>query len=173
MKKILSLLICITLIMSNYVMVCAASNSGAVNSTVNWELDNGTLRITGYGEMANDDNFYGWKKLSGQIVNIEVSEGITLIGRMAFWDCDRLKNVSLPSTLKIIEDNAFTYCTSLATINLPNNLVCIEREAFDSCYDLENITVPDSLVYVGYQVFDDTAWFKNQPDGQIYVGKVL
>ena len=162
-------------IVSNVIITQAASNSGNINSTVKWEVDNGTLRITGYEEIARKDNevYSSWNDLSGQIVNIEIGEGITKIGRMAFWGFDRLTNISFPSTLEVIEDHVFYGCYGLKSIKFPYGLKAIGEEVFESCYYLENISIPDSVVYIGSDAFEDTPWYKNQPDGLVYAGKVL
>lgn len=39
--------------------------------------------------------------------------------------------------------------------------------------NLNNISVPDSLISVGSYAFDNTAWYNSQPDGLVYVGKVV
>lgn len=53
MKKVIIFIISLMIIVSSVTITQAAANSGSVNSTVNWELDNGILRITGYGELTN------------------------------------------------------------------------------------------------------------------------
>ncbi|MDE5946926.1 MAG: leucine-rich repeat domain-containing protein [Oscillospiraceae bacterium] len=44
--------------------------------------------------------------------------------------------------------------------------------AFFDCTGLTEITIPDSVTSIGYYSFHGTAWYKNQPDGLIYAGKV-
>lgn len=36
-----------------------------------------------------------------------------------------------------------------------------------------SITLPDTVYFITAGVLDKTAWFKNQPDGPVYLGKVL
>ena len=172
-KKLVSLLICFAMFLSFVPCVHADNASGEVNSTVNWELNNGTLKITGYGEMTNENASYGWRKFSDQIVNVEISDGITRIGRSAFWSCDRLTNINFPSTLEVIENYVFYGCYGLKSIKFPDGLKAIGEKVFEACYYLENIDIPDSVVYIGRDSFGDTPWYKNQPDGLVYAGRVL
>lgn len=86
----------------------------------------------------------------------------------------------LPSSLKTvvitggtrIMGNAFYKCSRLISITIPDSVGSIGYSAFEDCYDLANITIPDSVGLIGSDAFTDTAWYDNQPDGLIYVGKV-
>ncbi|MCL1930952.1 MAG: leucine-rich repeat domain-containing protein [Treponema sp.] len=45
------------------------------------------------------------------------------------------------------------------------------EEAFRDCTPLAGITIPDSITNIWSSAFLGTAWFNNQPDGVVYVGK--
>lgn len=49
----------------------------------------------------------------------------------------------------------------------------ISSMAFNMCSSLEKISFPDTLIDAGYNSLNDTAWYKNQPDGPVYVGNIL
>lgn len=49
----------------------------------------------------------------------------------------------------------------------------ITAYAFSACEKLEEITVPSCLSYIDAGAFDNTAWYKSQPDGPVYIGNVL
>ena len=49
----------------------------------------------------------------------------------------------------------------------------IEYCAFKDCDKLTSITIQESIISIGYDAFKGTAWYDNQPDGVVYVGKVL
>ena len=49
----------------------------------------------------------------------------------------------------------------------------ITAYAFSACEKLEEITVPSCLSYIDVGAFDNTAWYKSQPDGPVYIGNVL
>jgi hypothetical protein len=48
----------------------------------------------------------------------------------------------------------------------------IGYEAFYGCSGLTSVTIPNSVTSIGYNAFYETAWYNNQPDGLVYVGKV-
>ena len=42
---------------------------------------------------------------------------------------------------------------------------------YGNCRRLTSIDFPDSVTTLGYDAFDGTAWYSNQPDGLVYIGK--
>ena len=71
-----------------------------------------------------------------------------------------------------IGDWAFAYCTGLSSITIPDSVTSIGERAFWGCKGLTSITIPDSVTSIGNAAFYNTAWYNNQPDGLVYVGKV-
>ena len=68
---------------------------------------------------------------------------------------------------------AFYGCRDLISVTIPNSVTTINGdEAFAKCYNLTSITIPNSVTFIDCQCFEDTPWYKNQPDGLIYAGKV-
>ena len=45
--------------------------------------------------------------------------------------------------------------------------------AFYDCESLTYITIPESVSSIGYDAFFGTAWYDNQPDGVVYLNKML
>ena len=82
-----------------------------------------------------------------------IPAGTTTIGRSAFYDCVRLKSVSLPTGLQSIEASAFYDCDSLQTVVLPEGLQSLGDEAFASCSQLTTINLPNSVTSIGCGVF--------------------
>ncbi len=76
-----------------------------------------------------------------------------------------------------IGDEAFCECCELRSIIIPDSVTHIGEFAFGECSDLSNIVIPKSIDYIGGEAFYGTPWydnyFDNQPDGLIYIGKVL
>ena len=86
-------------------------------------------------------------------------------------------SVSIPSTIngkKVVQIAyaAFAGNNELRSVTIPNTVIAINEGAFCKCERLSNINVPDSVVSVGRDAFSYTQWLKNQPDGDIYIGKV-
>lgn len=91
-------------------------------------------------------------QLNEKLVYLEIADGLTKIGRVAFGHCSALGNVILPETLEYIEFGAFRSCTSLESIDLPDRLKYVGQFAFVSTA-LTNVVLPDGL-----QVIDDGAF---------------
>ena len=119
---------------------------------LNWSLSGETLTISGNGAMPNypDQSRAPWSSVSNQIKYVEIEEGVTSIGDMAFRSYSNLISVNIPNTLKSIGNWTFYSCSSLSSI-----------------------TIPESVISIGYDAFHNTSWFNNQPDGVIYMAKVL
>ncbi len=154
-----------------------------------------SVKISASLEDWNNYAFYNCKALK----NVEFGEGLESIGYGAFYTCVGIENLDLPSTLKSIGDYAFYYCSSVEEVVLPdgvsvigeysfggmtslsrfvgNGLETIKSFAFYGSSALSDVTVSDKLLTVVVpkttSPFDDTAWYSAQPDGLVYIGKVL
>jgi hypothetical protein len=76
-----------------------------------------------------------------------------------------------------IAGGAFEGCKSLTSINIPEGVTSIGFNAFFDCNSLASVTIPASVTSIDRYAFLGTAWdwelLKSQPDGLVYVGKVL
>lgn len=82
------------------------------------------------------------------------------------------KGTTIPNSVSCIGDNSFQACHGLTTMNIPQGVTTIGWGAFYGCRDLTNVSIPNSVIAVGKDAFNGTAWFNNQADGLIYIGKV-
>lgn len=147
MKKLSSLLIAI--------MACAGTifaESGTCGENLTWDLTGDVLTISGTGNMYNWSNQYGasgshapWQSLNVRIAIIE--EGVTNIGRYAFFNCTHMTSISIPTSVTSIECGAFSNCYSLTTCNIPTSVNSIHGEVFNNCVSLD-IEIPNSEAIV-------------------------
>lgn len=86
-----------------------------------------------------------------ELKEIVVPEGVTVIGKHAFANCNQLSKVILPSTIKIIEDNAFSGC-HITEIEIPESIEEIGYNCFRGC-QLKNLRVPKGLKKIGLAAF--------------------
>jgi len=123
-------------------------------------------------EFIGSNAFRGCKNLT----EITIPGNIKNIVSGTFAQCENLKKVTFEEGLKTLSDaqgqGIFEDCTSLTEINLPESLIFIGSSAFTGCTELADITIPDNVNYVGANAFSETAWFKNQPDGMIYINNI-
>ena len=128
--------------------------SGKCGNNLNWSLSNGTLCISGTGEMYDYENEQApWMVYSELIQHIEIGNGVTSIGRKAFECCSSLSTVSLPNTLTSIRTRAFRCCSLLESFSMPNSVTNMETLVFDGCKQLSNITLSNKLTLIPANTF--------------------
>ena len=77
--------------------------------------------------------------------NLEIPEGITIIGEYAFGGCESLESVIIPNSVTKIRKGAFRKCEELRMITIPNSVTTIGEYAFMLCQSLTDITIPNSV----------------------------
>lgn len=79
---------------------------------------------------------------------------VVIIGNLAFDSCRDLGYVSIPEGITKIGKRAF-YSSDITGVNLPKSLVEIDDHAFAYCYDIENtvITIPANVTRIGRIAF--------------------
>ena len=123
----------------------ASGNCGDNGNNVTYVLaDNGVLTISGTGRM-KDGGVYLY---TNQIKEVVIENGVTYVGKKAFYTCYELKKVKLPASVKVIGEDAFNQCHNLEQVNLPNGLERIEDFAFEGT-KLRSLDIPASLSYIG------------------------
>ncbi|MDR0324851.1 MAG: leucine-rich repeat domain-containing protein [Oscillospiraceae bacterium] len=105
------------------------------------------------------------------IMDVYIPNSVTIIGENAFYGCTGLTNITIPDGVTSIGYRAFSDCTGLTSVIIPDGVTSIGSQAFRGCTGLVSIVLPDEFTNIGSRAFDDTAWFANQPDGVVYMGK--
>ena len=81
-----------------------------------------------------------WPTAEGGI-NLPLS--VRKIGARAFYDCDALTSVSMPSVTTIGKE-AFYYCEALTSVHIPASCTSIAGNPFQRCESLEEIVVDEN-----------------------------
>ncbi len=102
----------------------------------------------------------------------DINYTVTNIYDHAFIKCTELTSVSIPNTVTNIGECAFYSCSKLKSITIPNSVTKIGDSAFAECIELATISVPESVIDINHS-FGNTAWYKNQPDGVIFINNLL
>lgn len=144
-----------------------AATNGTCGRNLTWVFDdNGTLTISGTGNMYSfEDDDPEWYNFKSDIREVVIHGGVTSIGDYAFSNCTNLTKISLPEGLKIIDDAAFMFCKNLTDLTLPATVEYIRDSAFDGC-NLTEIILPDSLKSIGESAFRGCGFTEIKiPDG--------
>ena len=88
-----------------------------------------------------------------------------------FYDCRKLKSVTIPDNVTGLGYNLFVNCYLLENVSIPANVTSIGHAAFVNCRSLTSIELPDSITYLGNSCFDGCSMLKevNIPKGISYL----
>lgn len=141
----------------------SAGNSHQCGDNVFWEYKDGTLTLTGTGDMYEynayyDDNYdivsdVPYFEGCENVKKVVVSEGVTGISPYAFAGFEQLESVEFPTTLQTIGREAFLECYKLNSVNMQEGIKEIPFGCFDTCFSLKSITLPQSVESIGNNAF--------------------
>lgn len=152
------------------------AESGTCGPNLTWDLTDGVLTISGTGEM-KDYSFYSnapWYSSRSSITSVAIENGVTSIGKYAFYDCTNLTGVTISNSVANIGESAFSGCNSLPVIDnvryadtylvsitdnslnaftIKDGTRWIGSSAFERCRNLTTISIPNSVIDIGDAAF--------------------
>ena len=156
-KRILSMVLALSMLISFMPIIASAATSGTCGDNLTWTFDNGTLTISGTGEMKNYSGNLNqsapWHSNIKSIKSVVIEKGVTNIGDYAFSWCNSLTSITIPNSVISIGRDAFDNCSSLTSITIPNSITSIGYGAFEACSGLTSVTIPNSLTSISDSVF--------------------
>ncbi len=166
MKKLLSVLLTVCLLLSAFPLAAAAAEAdgeaaGALSGKTGdctWTYDDGRLTISGSGAMADyyESSATPWFQQAGHVKELVIGDGVTHIGDKAFAYFGGVTSVWLPDSLKTIGSYAFSD-TKLLGIRIPEGVTEIGTRAFQNAGQLAYAVLPESLQSIGIMAFGGTA----------------
>ena len=113
--------------------------AGTCGDNLTWVLKtDGTLVISGTGDMADynyndvpEAAYAPW--YSKTVTSVVIENGVTSIGRYAFYNCSSLASVLIPDSVTSIGTEAFLGCSSLSVVTFKGNAPSITPGAFYGC----------------------------------------
>lgn len=155
MKQKNIILLVITLLMTTFLQ---ANESGTCGINARWELEpnSGKLIISGTGSIYDYDlsGNPSWVRFDrNKVKSLVVEEGITGIGKYAFYYCENLKKISLPNSLIRIGASSFAGCSSLTNIEIPVAVKYIEHSAFAYCRSIQQVQILSTKIEIAAFAF--------------------
>ena len=171
MKRALSLILSLLMVLSLFtgLSVGAAeielSDVGANEGTTGdctWSFDSDTciLTISGSGRMADYEwvektskTTVPWWNQNTNIHTVVIGDGVTYIGKHAFYKHTKLTQLTLGQNVKEIAMNAFAQC-DLSSVLIPNSVETIGDMAFDTNANLKALSLGKNVRTIGDYAFD-------------------
>ncbi|CAJ1948383.1 unnamed protein product [Cylindrotheca closterium] len=90
-----------------------------------------------------------------RLVEVIAMDGLTSICESAFESCTALKKILVPDTVVEVGNRAFALCSALRDVEFPKfgSLSCIGEEAFLQCSSLQFFPVPSSVAFIKARAF--------------------
>lgn len=145
MKKILTFLVCFTILLSTMLLGVSSTVAYAAKYEPSPESD----------FIAFDGVIEEYVGPGGDVViPAEIDGEPTLeIAARAFFQNTDISSVIIPEGVEKIGHNAFEGCTNLYKVELPYTLYSVGASVFSSCTGIEAITIPGNIVKVPYGMF--------------------
>ncbi len=151
-KLLLTLMVSIIFIItfSNIYVSAETAESGTYGENITWEFNcsNGTLTISGTGDMSDNYNGYPWYSLKENVKSVIIENGITSIGYRGFYYFDNMTRIEIPDSVTTIGGQAFDCCNRLTSVNIPEGVTTIKNAAFRNCYRMTEIIIADSVTTI-------------------------
>ena len=153
-SRLMAVLLCLTLVLS-MAPAARAAESGSCGSNLSWSYSDGTLTITGSGDMTDypQSSAVPWYGFREEIQRLELPSGLTSIGSMAFYGCTGLSAVDLPDTVRKVGRYAFSGCSRITMLDLGSSLETIGMGAFYDLRKLTSLRFPATLTSIGEEAF--------------------
>ena len=154
----------------NEEIIPATGGNESVNASQGLEFTSngdGTCYVSGIGTCTDTDivipSEYNGMKVTGigtkafydcdSLTSIEIPSSVTSIGYVAFYCCYGLTSVTIGSGVTSIGQGAFYNCSGLTSVTIPSGVTSIGSSAFSVCYGLTSVTIPDGVTSIGFYAF--------------------
>lgn len=186
MKKLLSILLCIAMLMQ----ICSVAvwavesedvlSGGTCGANLTWELsEDYVLTISGSGAMENydmEESTAPWGTWIERIEKIIIEEGVSTIGSYAFVGCSALEKVEAAESVESIGDHAFADFPGLTPCMLVfyGDAMAFTEQSFSDCYNTCGVYMADKLGWetVVGDYYANMPWKAMESDGTIDTGAV-
>lgn len=133
-------------------VACSEDKQGTYGENLSWLITcDDELVISGTGAMADYkySNQRPWNNFKNDIKTIIIKEGVTSIGKNAFYQFTAVKEMVIPEGVTLIGDNGLSSMSKLESVSLPNSLTTINNYAFTDCPKLTSLYIPKNVSSIG------------------------
>ena len=114
-----------------------------------------------------------WCKLSFDDVADDVGGSPLNYAEGLYLNGELITDLIVPEDMEEFGAHAFEGYDKLRSVVFQKDIVAIYKSAFLNCTNLTDVTFAGDVEYIGPYTFDGTPWLENQPDGEVYIGKLL
>lgn len=143
--KLIAIVTAFVMVLSTFGVVYAVEveTKAGVESLTFTALSDGTYSVT-----ACDNAASGVLDIPSQYNG----KNVTAIGEGAFFGCELLTKITIPSTIKTVGPLAFVFCTALENVTIPDSVTSIGNEAFAES-GIKSVTLGKGVETLGMGVF--------------------
>jgi len=162
--------LCFAMLLLAVLIVCAVfpiAADGELQSgtwkNLTWTFDEttGELRISGEGAMAafegqtEGEPPLAWHAYKDSVRSVTIEEGVTSIGKSAFYAFRELTSATIADSVTSIDDCAFESCLSMTGVAFSENTMLknIGKFAFRYCEKLTDFAIPAAVETLGESAF--------------------
>ena len=106
-------------------------------------------------DVIDDSSDHSTVVIPSAVVFDGTTYAVRCIGDYAFYNCNNLTTIEIPSSITSIGDGAFSRCFGLTAIQIPSSVTSIGSFAFSGCSGLTAIEIPNSVTSIGSSTFSD------------------
>ncbi len=140
-----------------------------------------SVRMFGHGAFSGCDglkeihirDLSAWCELVLCDVLDAIGESLFCYADDLYLNGELLTDLVVPEDVEEIGAHSFEGYDKLRSVVFHKDIVYIHKSAFFSCSNLTDVTFEGDVEYIGPYTFEDTPWYENQPDGEVYIGKLL
>ncbi len=164
MKKLLSMLILICVLMSACFVGAMPASAAKINYDdfdiydgilVEYIGDGGDVVVPSEDADGNPITEIDSRAFRGNddITSVIISEGITKMGYEVFENCTYLESVTLPFSLEECGYSTFRNCRMLESITIPSNLKSVPQDFCSGCVSLKEVVISYGVETIGVLAF--------------------
>ena len=145
--------------------------SGSCGDDVTYVLDSeGLLTIAGTGAMTEYSSVFDvpWYSKRDSVKAVVIENGVTGIGKNAFWGCNALTSAAIPASVAAISEYAFYGCESIQQVHITDlaawcainfdglyytNPLFFAKDLYLNGEKLVNLMIPEGVTTIGVGAF--------------------